>query len=365
MSGGGTGGHVYPLLVVADALKARSEPVDILYVGHTGGLEAAIIARTDLPFRTIEAGPIRGRTPWGLAQSALRLWRGTRQSRRLLREWKPDVVLTSGAYVSVPVAIAASRLGIPVMVYLPDLEPGLAVRLQGRFADRIAVSFDEVVRFFPAGKAWVSGYPVRAELDSDAREGGYSMLGLDRSRQTLLGFGGSRGARAVNEALTAALPSLLRDVQVVHITGELDWPWVEALCDRLPAEQRAVYHAYPYLHGQELAAALATADLAVARAGASTTAEFPAVGLPSVLVPYPYSGQHQQLNADFMVAHGAAVCVPDAELRERLEPTVRRLLSDRALLARMSACARALFRPDAAQSLVDELFRLVDKKGEE
>lgn len=364
MSGGGTGGHVYPLLVVADALKEAPEAIDILYVGHSGGLEAGIIARTSLPFRTIEAGPIRGTTPWGLAQSILRLWRGTRQSRRLLQEWQPDVVLTSGAYVSVPVAIAASSAGIPVLVYLPDLKPGLSVRLQSRFADRIAVSFDEVLRFFPAGKVWVSGYPVRSEIRSDIREAGFDLLGLNRALKTLLGFGGSRGARAVNEALTAVLPGLLADYQVIHITGELDWPWVRQVRDSLPPEQRAFYHAYPYLHGQELAAALATADLAVARAGASTLAEFPAVGLPSVLVPYPYSGPTQQPNADFMVAHGAAVCVPDAELREQLEPTVRRLLSDEALLTRMSACARDLFTPGAAQRLAAELFRLADKKEE-
>jgi UDP-N-acetylglucosamine--N-acetylmuramyl-(pentapeptide) pyrophosphoryl-undecaprenol N-acetylglucosamine transferase len=364
ISGGGTGGHVYPLLVVADALKQTADELDILYVGHHGGLEEPILSRTDLSFEKIASGPIRGTSPWTLAQSLHRLWRGYRQSRALLDRWPADVVLTSGGYVSVPVVLAARRSGVPVMVYLPDLKPGLAVRLQSRLANRIAVSFDEAKRFFPERKVWVSGYPVRASIFGADRTAGYRMLALDPTRKTLLGFGGSRGARPINQALIAGLPELVAEHQVVHVTGQLDWPWVQERRDTLPAEIQAHYHAYPYLHDEQLFAAFATADLVVARAGAATTAEFPAAGLPSILVPYPYSGQHQQLNADFMVAHGAAVCIDNAELSEKLVPTVNRLLSDNATLEQMSQCARALSRPDAAHRLASELERLAHK-GEE
>jgi UDP-N-acetylglucosamine--N-acetylmuramyl-(pentapeptide) pyrophosphoryl-undecaprenol N-acetylglucosamine transferase len=364
ISGGGTGGHVYPLLVVADALKETADEVDILYVGHHGGLEESILSRTDLPFEKIESGPIRGTNPWTLAQSLYRLWRGYRQSRALLARRQPDVVLTSGGFVSVPLALAARRSGVPVMVYLPDLEPGLAVRLQGRFANRIAVSFDEVKRSFPERKVWVSGYPVRASIFDADRTAGYGTLALDPGRKTFLSFGGSRGARAINHALIAGLPALVAEHQVIHVTGQLDWPWVQEQRDALPAEIQAHYQVYPYLHDEQLFAAFAAADLVVARAGAATTAEFPAAGLPSILVPYPYSGRHQQLNADFMVAHGAAVCIDNAELGEKLVPTINRLLSDNATLEQMSQCARALSRPDAAHRLASELMRLA-YKGEE
>jgi UDP-N-acetylglucosamine--N-acetylmuramyl-(pentapeptide) pyrophosphoryl-undecaprenol N-acetylglucosamine transferase len=333
-------------------------------VGHPGGLEESILSRTDLTFEKVTSGPIRGTNPWTLAKSLYMLWRGYRQARALIKRWQADVVLTSGGYVSVPVALAAWRNKVPTMVYLPDLEPGLAVRLQGRFANRIAVSFDEVQRFFPEHKVWVSGYPVRASIFSADRTAGYKALGLDPRRKTFLVFGGSRGARPINQALVAGLSELVAEHQVVHATGQVDWPWVKEQRETLSAEIQAHYYAYPYLHDEMLFAAFATADLVVARAGAATTAEFPAVGLPSILVPYPYSGQHQQLNADFMVAHGASVCIDDADLGKELVPTVNRLLADKTTLDRMSQCARALSRPDAAHRLASELIRLAHK-GEE
>jgi UDP-N-acetylglucosamine--N-acetylmuramyl-(pentapeptide) pyrophosphoryl-undecaprenol N-acetylglucosamine transferase len=386
ISGGGTGGHVYPLLAVAEVLAAsarhESRPaaggqvdapsdVEFLYVGSVGGMEETIVAQTEqvgdarLAYRAVDAAPIRGVTPWQLVGNVRHLWRGYRQSRRLLDEWPADVVLVSGAYVSVPVAFAARRRRIPVMVYLPDREPGLAVRLLSWFVDRIAVSFEQVRQAFPGAvrhKVWVSGYPVRpALLEADRARGGRPLpaqaLDLDSALKTLLVMGGSRGARAINRALVAILPELLSCCQVVHIVGQLDWPWVEAERAKLPPESRMRYRAYPYLH-EDLPAAMAAADLVVARAGAATLAEFPAVGLPSVLVPYPYSGQHQEANADFMVAAGASIRIDDADLDSKLKTVVLDLLRDECALGRMREAARALARPEAAARLAKELCRL-------
>jgi len=355
---------VYPLLVVAKALEKECSDVDILYVGHAKGLEASIVARTDLPFHGVDAGPIRGTTPLSLAKSLRQLWRGFWQARALLSEWGADVVATTGSYVSAPVALAAWRARVPVLVYLPDLAPGLAVRLQARFADQVAVSFEEVRPHFPQHKVWVSGYPVRSEIWQASRASAIEILGLSPERKTLLGFGGSRGARSVNRALVAMLPDLLGDYQVIHITGQLDWPEVSERQAALGPEAQRWYHLHPYLHGEQLAAALAASDLVVARAGASTMAEFPAVGLPSVLVPYPYSGPNQELNADYMVSRGAAVSIDDAALSTQLKPTVLRLLSDERTLREMSARARALARPHAAQELARALVRLAGSVGE-
>jgi UDP-N-acetylglucosamine--N-acetylmuramyl-(pentapeptide) pyrophosphoryl-undecaprenol N-acetylglucosamine transferase len=375
---------VYPLLAVAEVLaaSAREEPrpaaggqadawsgVEFLYVGSVGGMEETIVARTEridhirVVYRAVDAAPIRGVTPWQLVGNVRHLWRGYRQSYRLLDEWPADVVLVSGAYVSVPVALAARQRRIPVMIYLPDREPGLAVRLLSRFVDRIAVSFEQVRHAFPGAvrhKVWVSGYPVRpALLDAD-RARGRQALGLDPALKTLLVMGGSRGARPINRALVATLPELLSYCQVVHIAGQLDWPWVEVERDKLSPESRARYRAYPYLH-EDLAAAMAAADLVVARAGAATLAEFPAVGLPSILVPYPYSGQHQEANADFMVGAGASVRIDDAVLGLKLKTTVLDLLKDEHTLRRMREAAQALARPDAAAQLAKELCRLAQR----
>jgi UDP-N-acetylglucosamine--N-acetylmuramyl-(pentapeptide) pyrophosphoryl-undecaprenol N-acetylglucosamine transferase len=386
ISGGGTGGHVYPLLAVAEALSmpleqpdAQGQPglpakqVELLYIGSVGGMEESIVARTDLEYQAVDSAPIRGIMPWQLWGNVNQLWCGYRQACRLLTEWAADVALVSGAYVSVPVALAARRCRIPAMIYLPDREPGLAVRLLSWFVDRIAVSFEQIRDAFPAPnrhKVWVSGYPVRvALLEAGAqtadRSAQYSVLGLDPALKTLLVLGGSRGARPINQALVAALPELLECCQIVHVTGQLDWQWISTERDRLLAEapageaarKAARYHAYAYLH-EELAAAMAVADLVVARAGAATLAEFPAVGLPSILVPYPYSGQHQSANADFMVAHGASVRVDNADLDTQLKPTVLCLLGNEQDLERMRDQARALARPDAAGQLAAELRRL-------
>jgi UDP-N-acetylglucosamine--N-acetylmuramyl-(pentapeptide) pyrophosphoryl-undecaprenol N-acetylglucosamine transferase len=376
VSGGGTGGHVYPLLAVVEALLTQGD-TEVLYVGSVGGMEADIVARQiehramNLAYRAVDAAPIRGVTLWKVPGYVYRLWRGYRQSLRLLDEWTADAALVSGAYVSVPVALAARRRRIPVMVYLPDREPGLAVRLLSTFVHSIAVSFEPVRHAFPRAvrhKVWVSGYPVREALLEVAsglvnlREQGCRVFELNPALKTLLVMGGSRGARPINRALVSALPALLPECQVVHLTGQLDWPWVEGERARLSPGSRARYRAYPYLH-EDLPAAMAVADLVVARAGAATLAEFPAVGLPSILVPYPYSGGHQEANADFMAEHGASLRLDDADLDASLEETVLSLFRDEPALERMREAAQALARPDAALQLARELCSLAGSSG--
>jgi UDP-N-acetylglucosamine--N-acetylmuramyl-(pentapeptide) pyrophosphoryl-undecaprenol N-acetylglucosamine transferase len=348
---------VYPLLAVVEALKREPDPAEILYIGSPGGIEESIVARAGLPYQSVEAGQIRGVAPWTLWRNIGRLWHGYLQVKSLLADWAADVVLVTGGYVSVPVSLAARRSQIPLMICLPDLVPGWAIRFLSRLADRIAVSFAEVRSAFPSAhrhKVRVSGYPVRAALLGANRSASYKVLRLDPALKTLLVMGGSRGARALNQALDPLLPELLARYQVIHISGQLDWPRVSTRHSELPAELRRHYCASPYMH-EELSAAMVVADLAVARAGASTMAEFPAVGLPSILVPYPYAGQHQGLNADFMVAHGAAVRIDDADLGERLQPTVTRLLEDDQTLEQMGKATRALSRPGAARTIAQEL----------
>ena len=364
ISGGGTGGHVYPALAVADALKKTYEGIEVLYVGSSEGMERDIVARTDLPYRAVDAGQVRGVTPWALIRNLGKLRRGYQQGRSLLTTWPTDAILVTGGYVTVPLALAAWRLHIPVMIYLPDLEPGWAIRFMSRFADRIAVSFDEASIWFPKHKVWTSGYPVRTELFNTDRNSGYELFGLNPAIKTLLVFGGSRGARTINRAVGAILGDLLARYQVIHVSGQLDWEWVNQKRSELAPSLQNRYCAYPYLH-EELPAAFAVADLVVARAGAATLAEWPAMGLPSILVPYPYSGQHQQKNADFMVAHGAAVCISDSQLATRLKPVVESLLQDELELERMGAHARALSRPDAARKLASELVRLAQLNKEQ
>jgi UDP-N-acetylglucosamine--N-acetylmuramyl-(pentapeptide) pyrophosphoryl-undecaprenol N-acetylglucosamine transferase len=251
------------------------------------------------------------------------------------------------------------------LIYLPDIEPGLAIRVLSCLARRVAVSVKESQRYFPAHKTTVTGYPVRSELLTADKRKAQKALDLEEGLKTLLVFGGSRGARSINLALSRVLGRLLDVCQIVHICGRLDAQWVEGQRAELPAHLRARYKAYAYLH-EEMALALAAADLVVARAGAATLGELPALGLASILVPYPYAGRHQELNAEYLVSHGAAIKMDNADLEEKLLPTVVGLLGDEELLIRMGERARSLARPRAAQHIAQELRRLSaeGQKGE-
>jgi UDP-N-acetylglucosamine--N-acetylmuramyl-(pentapeptide) pyrophosphoryl-undecaprenol N-acetylglucosamine transferase len=331
--------------------------LELLYVGEAGGMEAGLAARAGIPFASIATGQLRGRAPWVVARNLVRMGLGFRQSGRLLQEFRPDVVFLTGGYAAAPVALAAHRAHVPLLIYLPDLTPGKSIEATSRYATKVAVSFPEVAPYF-GDKAVITGYPVRSELLTADKAAARSALGLKRSLPVLLVFGGSRGARSINRALLTGLPELLNECQVVHATGTTDWPEVERLLPglSLSMEQRERYHVSPYLH--EMVDALAAADLVVARAGAGTLGEFPAAGLPAIVVPYPYSGQHQDANAAYLAERGAAVMLRDPALSEGLKPAILGLLRNEERRAAMAAAMKELARPDAAGNIAQELIRL-------
>ena len=349
----------WQLVISKDELPVTNYPLQVLWIGSRDGLESDIVSRAGLPFEAIRGGGLHGVGWRRLPLNAFQLMRGVGEARAAVRRWRPEVALVTGGFITAPVALAAWLERVPVLVYLPDLEPALAVRFISRIAARIAVTAEESRAYFQrlgravADKVVVTGYPTRPDLATAPREEARQHLGLDPARRTILVTGGSRGARSLNRAVLAALPDWLKDYQVVHLTGQLDWPEVERAQAVLPAGQRAYYQARPYLH--EMGWALAAADLVVSRAGASALGEYPLFGLPAVLVPYPYAWRYQKVNADYLVKRGAAVRLDDEALGAELAPTVRRLLDDPARLEAMRMAARAAATPDAARKIGDEL----------
>ena len=349
-----------PAVPEATAFRpGREERADrqVRYVGQSEGIEESLVRRTGASFVSIATGQIRGRSPWVMLRNVLRMARGVRECSALIDDFRPDVIFITGGYVTVPLAVAAwrSRRRVPLLIYLPDLTPGLAVRWTSHLATRVAVSFPEVAHFFPS-KAVVTGYPVRQELLAADKRAARAQLGLSEAPVVLV-FGGSRGAHSINEALINALPALLETCQVVHVSGQDDWSWIDEVSARQTDDLRERYHPYPYLH-DEMIPALAAADLVVARAGASTLGEFPARHLPSILVPYPYAGQHQRANAAYLADRGAALIIEDGELANRLAPAVQNLLADRGRLANMAQAAGALAYPAAAADIARQLMEL-------
>lgn len=326
---------------------------EVLWVG-AGGLEEGPVGRAGLPYRAVSAVGVRGRGPLAAARGLWQTWRGFNEVRGLMAEFRPDVLFVTGGYVSVPAVLAAWSRGVPVLVYLPDVEPGLAVKFTSRLAGRVAVSVPEAAGYFPPGRAVVTGYPVRPRLHGAEKPASRQKLGLGGEKPVLLVLGGSQGARSINRAALAGLERLLEAAQVLHVCGERDYEECREGTGSLPDSLRADYHLFAYLH-DEMVDALCAADLVVSRAGASTLGEFPAAGLPALLVPYPYAGAHQWRNADYLAKNGAAVTLDDSRLPEELVPMVLGLLADERRRREMSGAAGSLARPDAADNVAREL----------
>ncbi|MBE9508335.1 MAG: undecaprenyldiphospho-muramoylpentapeptide beta-N-acetylglucosaminyltransferase [Chloroflexi bacterium] len=356
IAGGGTGGHVYPGLAVVQALLAKDPGVDVLYVGGEGGVEEQLVARAGLRFVGVLAGGLHGLAPRQAARNLIKLMRGWWGAYRLGRRERPAALFATGGYATVPVALAAWVLRVPILIYLPDIEPGWAVRFLACLAARVSVTVEDSRSYFPAHKVVVTGYPVRAEFHGLGRAEARASLGLEPDAPVVLVMGGSRGASGINQPFGEVLEQVLELAQVVHVSGQLGWAGVQERREGLPEMLKACYHAFPYLH--EMGQALAAADLAICRAGASTLGELPFFGLPAVLVPYPHAWRYQQVNAEWLVGRGAAVRLDEERLGDELSPTLHRLLDDRASLMEMAERMRALARPDAAARLASELLAL-------
>ncbi len=359
VSGGGTGGHVYPLLAVLEALHEADGQVAVLYLGRAHSVEERIATGHGVEFHAVPTGAVVGRAPWRIAANLGQVALGVRRSLQEMSRFRPEAVLVTGGYVSVPAAVAAWLARRPLVVCLPDMEPGLAVRLLARLADRVTVSFDEVRGTLPARKVVVTGYPVRAAFQDGDRAAAREHLGVGADERMLVVLGGSSGARHINEAVLDVLPRLLDLAVVYHITGPLDYERVLAAWQGLDTCVRGRYRIYSYVE-KDMAGLLWAADLVIARAGAATLGEFPAAGVPSLLVPGGFAGGHQTVNATYLRDRGAAVILEDAALPGRLLPTVRELLEDSQRLADMASAARRLARPGACRAIVATLERAAE-----
>jgi UDP-N-acetylglucosamine--N-acetylmuramyl-(pentapeptide) pyrophosphoryl-undecaprenol N-acetylglucosamine transferase len=351
---GGTGGGIYPALAATTELQALGVKAnDILWIGTKGEMEETLVTRAGLRLETISGGPIVGVPLATRARNALKMAGGLGDASGHIRRFRPDALLLTGGYVAAPAAIASRRHHVPIVIYLPDVEPGSAIRLVMPLARRVACTTDGSRAYVPVEKMVVTGYPIRPELRAArllSKAAALARFDLTPGRPTLFVFGGSRGARNINRALMGILPELLVEAQIIHVSGELTWAEVAANASTLPPKLAAYYRPYAYLH-EQMGPAFRAADLVVARAGASMLGEAPAFGLPSILVPLAFAWRYQKVNADYLTDRGAAVQLTDESLAETLLPAVQNLLFDRDKLARMAAAAAALDRPDAAAAL--------------
>ncbi len=366
VSGGGTGGHIYPALTIVRAIQKKIPGAEFLYVGTKDGMEADIISKEGLPFATVNIqGFKRSLTPENLLRGA-RAFGGVMKAMGIVRHFRPDAAVGTGGYVCGPILLAASLMGVPTLIQEQNVMPGITNRMLARFVSCIAMGTKEAESYFPAEKRIFTGNPIREEVLRARSDEGKKLFGLDPEAKTVLVSGGSRGARSINRAMVGVLAHYAGrpGVQILHVTGKAGYDeTMEGLREAgVDIEGAGNLFVQPYLYN--MPQALACADAAVFRAGAIGIAELTARGVPSILVPYPYAAaNHQEMNARAIAEAGAARMILDRELTaERLLSVLAELLSEDAKLRRMAEAAKRLGRPKAAEEIADRVISLAESR---
>lgn len=357
LTGGGTGGHVYPAISIAQALKKLSgSDAELLYIGSSHGPECDIARNAGLEFISIPSGPISKMLSLRNARSLAMLFAGIFRARKVLKEFAPDVVVGTGGYVTAAILMAQRSLGGPIVIQEQNVRPGRTNTLLAKIADKICVSFDDSVDYMPKEKTEVTGLPIRSQfIDMPPKADARRELGLNEDLFTIVAVGGSQGARKPNEIIAGAWP-IIDDgaTQLLHQVGERNINEMRNLLG--PPEERSHYAVEAYI---DVPLAFAGADLVISRSG-GTVAEITAAGRPSILFPYPYhKDQHQKRNAEYLVEHGAAVMCEDlSTTSEQLADIISRLRSSPQQLASMASASAALGKPDAAERIAQIVLQV-------
>lgn len=359
LTGGGTGGHILPALTVLEALRSCApDGIDARFFGPENRGERALVEAGGVDFEPVPAAALHGKGPMRVARGLATLVRGTLVARRKLAAFKPDVVFGTGGYGSFPVSLAARLLRVPMLVYLPDVLPGWAVRAERHLATRMVTTTTAALEWLPAHKTTVTGYPVRRAFFEHTRQQARADLALSPAERVVVVAGATQGAHAINQAVFRSLRDIVEECTLFHITGQTDFAQAGGFHSELGPDLQGRYRVHAYR--DDLPSVLLAADVAVMRAGASALGELPAANLPAILVPAGYAGGHQGANARWLADAGAAIVMLEAEL-PALATTLLALLDDEARLVAMRSAAAALARPQAAAAIAGVILEVARK----
>lgn len=362
LSGGGTGGHISPALAVASELRSRC-PVDLHWIGSHSGFERDAAREHDILFHAVRTGKLRRYLSLETAVDTIRVPAGVVEARRLLKRIQPDVIFSTGGFVSTPSVIAGRSLGIPSLTHEQTASLGLATRINARFCDVVALSFPgiDTVRTRRNARVVLTGNPVRPTVQNGNKDALSTLYDMPNDKPVLYVTGGAQGAHAINTVVEAALPELIKDAVVIHQcgpqSGNGDYKRLVALREQLDSTSRNRYFPVERVGG-ELAHIYAGASLVIGRAGAGTVAELATLGIPAILIPLP--GADEQLrNARILADAGGAIILKQSELTpERLHQTVSSIVSNEQKVREMSLAAHSMASTNAAARIVDELLHL-------
>lgn len=358
LTGGGTGGHAYPAISIGRAIRSEMSDCELLYIGSRNGMEEGMAAKAEIPFVGLTSRKMGRLISFGTVLTALSLGKGFVEALITLRRLKPDLVIGTGGYVAAAVVLAQSACGRKTLIHEQNMVPGRANRVLAWYVSRVCVSFDDTKKAFPKWKTVVTGLPVRPEILSvPDKASARAKLGLDPDKFTVLVFGGSQGARTLNNAVASALPRLREmPIQVFQQAGKRN---IEEAEQSARSAGWNDYHLHAYV--EDMAAAYGAADMIVCRSGASTVCEITIVGLPAVFVPYPFAiTNEQRLNAKYVADRGGAVVVEDSEFTgDVLADHVERFLNSPDELQKMREASKSLGRPNAAREVVRTAMDLI------
>ncbi|MEH6940545.1 undecaprenyldiphospho-muramoylpentapeptide beta-N-acetylglucosaminyltransferase [Bacillus sp. JJ722] len=361
ISGGGTGGHIYPALALIREIQKKHKDCSFLYIGTEKGLESQLVPRENIPFKSIHITGFRRKLSFENVKTVIRFVKGVSDSKKMLKEFGADVVIGTGGYVCGPVVYAAAKLGIPTIIHEQNSVPGLTNKFLSRYSTKIAVCFDEAKAFFPAEKTVLTGNPRASEVLAYSGRKGLETVGLDPKKPAVLVVGGSRGARPINEAILKVMSQLgEKPYQLLYVTGDVHFEKVQAEMKLIGNPVNVVVK--PFVHN--MPEVLAGVDLVVARSGATTLAELTALGVPSILIPSPYvTNNHQEKNADSLVDKGAATKILEKELTgSKLISMIDEILLSKDELQKMKEAAKGLGVPDASERVHRLMEEIVAKK---
>lgn len=367
LTGGGTGGHIYPALALYHYLKNNNSHTDFLYVGTSQGLEAQIVPKEQILFKTVtSAGLTRSFSAKNLISLA-KVLKGLGESARILRTFKPQVVVGTGGFVCGPVVLMASLMEIPTVIHEQNAFPGITNRLLAPFATKICLTFPETEKYFSKhkNKTTITGLPIRPKILDVSKKEALDRLQLDNNKKTILVVGGSRGARSINNAIYSVIEEFKgnNNIQILIITGQAGHKdFNEGLKTRGLDVQRDNIFVKPYLDQMEYG--LGSADLVIARAGATFLAEITALGKPAILIPYPFAAEnHQEYNAKAVVKAGGAIMIKDNQLSgELLTAEIKKLLAQPQILNDMGVAAKSIGKPQALEKLAQIVMEAAEKR---
>ena len=351
ISGGGTGGHIYPALTIYKTLETMVD-ANFLYVGTERGLESRIVPKEGIPFTTLPVQGLQRKLSLDTLVTAGKTLSSLWKANQLISDFKPDIVIGTGGYVCGPLLLAAALRGIPTLIQEQNVVPGITNKILSRFVDMVAVGYEEAIPHFPRAKKVIyTGNPVRPSVVTANREEARAYFGLQDDQTAILVAGGSRGARSINTAMQAVHEHYKgrEDIKIIHATGTDEYSRV---CESLGIQEGDVYsstsHIVPYLDNMDMA--MAASDMAIFRSGAIGLAELAVRGIPSILIPYPYAAaDHQTFNAKAFVDAGASTMIVDKELNgTRLLQAVDAMLADQRCRKRMAEATLQLGKPEAA-----------------